>query len=344
MKKKTFVLAIGTAFIVGAGSFALVLSMRQVKNNIQTELSSDKTIETSQVYETATMETDSSEQILTDETKDEDIVLFKTFDYSMTQVIEMSPAYQEEFEIETEGLSSAEITWRKLKKLEEVFQDYRDGLGKTSFVYEGKRVGIEDALLEKEDALENGKKIMDFVYDYVDKTIFEPYEIDKTQYNYSIRRQYHMVEGVNYAVFLHEKTNSEILATIGILIEEEPVLQSFARDGLIELVYGSGEIPKTYWVKNWCETMEKREMIYTQYLEESKKIITMLGLPPIVEEIKNLDSISYFDADNGWSTVTFGYVLEDGTYVKIFYNRINGKWNGFSIAGYHKDYVKTTVK
>lgn len=364
MKKSHFALAIGTAFIVGAGSFALVLSMRQVKNNIQTELSSNETIQSSQVYETEIIEKNPSEQVLSSATKDLDIVLFPTYDYSIKEIVAQSPIYQEKQEEITQKISEIETKLKSLQKEEkqnrieeekrlEAIIELREqqmklkeelslsnlydfNIGK--FMYQGKQVAIEDALLEKEVTLENGKKVMDFVYDYVDKTIFEPYEIDKTQYNYSIRRQYHMAEGINYAVFLHGKTDSEILATIGILLEEEPMLQSFARDGLIELAYGPEEIPNTYWVNNWCETTEQREKIYAQYLEESKKIITMLGLPSITEEIKNLDSVSYFDADNGYSTVTFGYVLEDGRYVKLFYNRINGKWDGFSIAGYHKEY------
>ena len=57
-----------------------------------------------------------------------------------------------------------------------------------------------------------------------------------------------------------------------------------------------------------------------------------------MEEVKDVNSITYFDADNDCSTVTFGYVLENGLYVKVFYNRINQMWDGFAIAGYHEDY------
>ena len=76
-----------------------------------------------------------------------------------------------------------------------------------------------------------------------------------------------------------------------------------------------------------------------EYFDKSKEIIEdVLGLASIKNEVRNIESISYFHADTVWSTVTFGYVLDNGLYVKVFYNRVNQMWDGYCIAGYHKDY------
>ena len=32
---------------------------------------------------------------------------------------------------------------------------------------------------------------------------------------------------------------------------------------------------------------------------------------------------------------TVKLIWGDGMYIKVFYNRVNGEWNGFCIAGYH---------
>ena len=206
-----------------------------------------------------------------------------------------------------------------------------------SGVYQGQAISVIDGLTDKENAWENATEIMDYIYDYVDKNIFAPCEIDKSEYKYSIQRQYHEQNGVNYGVFLLK--GEKIICTIGICLEEEPVLTSFARDGLVDLYGGVRKIPTEYLVENWCKTSEQRERIYGEYLVFSKEIIEdMLGLPSINEAKKDINCITYFEADDSWSTVTFGYVLEDGLYVKVFYNRVNQMWDGFEISGYNKNF------
>ena len=135
------------------------------------------------------------------------------------------------------------------------------------------------------------------------------------------------------------KKEGDIIWSVGISLEEEPKVYTFAMDGLIDL-YGAKDnpIPKEYLVENWCKTSEQKEAIYNDYFETSRKLIEeTLGLAAIRTDVKDLECASYFDADNDWSTVCFGYVLEDGLYVKVFYNRVNQKWDGFVIAGYYRD-------
>ncbi len=112
-------------------------------------------------------------------------------------------------------------------------------------------------------------------------------------------------------------------------------ITSFARDGFIDLYGNENVIPEEFLVKNWCLTTEQRIAIYDEYFEESKYIVEeVLGLPAITDDYKDVNYSTYFDATDEWSNVSFGYVLADGTYVKVFYNRVNQKWNGFLIAGY----------
>ena len=206
-----------------------------------------------------------------------------------------------------------------------------------SGVYKGQSISITDGLTDKETAWINATQIMDYIYEYVDKNILVPCEINKTEYEYNIQRQYHKQNGTNYGVFLQK--NGRIICTIGICLKDEPALTSFARDGLIDLYGGEHAIPKEYLIKNWCKTYEQREHIYAEYLDSSKEIIEdMLGLPSINETLKDVNCVEYFEADDNWSTVTFGYILENGLYVKVFYNRVNQMWDGFAIEGYHKDY------
>lgn len=208
-----------------------------------------------------------------------------------------------------------------------------DNIVELSCVYEGQSVTVKDGLLTKEEAIDVATQIMDFVYGYVDETILTPYEIDKTKYKYKIQRQYRNQDVPDYSVCLME--NNSIMCTIGITFKDEPILTAFARDGFIDLCGGEKEIPKEYLVENWCMATEQRTAIYDEYLEESKHIVEeVLGLAAITEDYKNVDSSTYFKADDDWSNVNFGYVLIDGTYVNVFYNRVNQMWNGFLIAGY----------
>lgn len=197
------------------------------------------------------------------------------------------------------------------------------------FVYCGQNVYVQDGIVEKDIAKENGMQIMEYIFDYLDQTIFQPYGIDKTAYTYKIQRQY-KEDGTHYGVFLTQ--NDRIRCTIGIDLNEEPELTSFARDGLVDLYGGEKEIPEEYLVRNWCDTEAKKEAIYKEYYGFSKDIIeNVLGLSSIKDEIIDVNNQKYFSADDDWSTVTFGYELEDGTYIRVFYNRINQMWDGFVI-------------
>lgn len=208
-----------------------------------------------------------------------------------------------------------------------------DDVTKISLVYEGQNATIKDGLLTKEEAVDVAIQIMDYVYGYVDEIILTPYEIDKAKYEYKILRQYRNQNEADYGVFVME--NDNIVCTIGITLKDEPTLTAFARDGLIDLYGYENSIPDEYLVENWCMTTEQRAAIYDEYLDESKYIVEeVLGLETIKESYKDVDSSTYFKANDDWSNVNFGYVLADGTYVNVFYNRVNQMWNGFLIAGY----------
>ena len=205
-------------------------------------------------------------------------------------------------------------------------------------VYRGQEFTVRDYFVDSDTAKANGEKILDYVFSAVDKNILTQYGIDKTQYEFSIQRQYHYKYGYNYGVFL--KKYGEIICSIGITLDDEPVLTSFYMDGASDL-YGSEDrpIPDEYLVENWCKTVEQKEAIYAEYLEDSKQIIEgLLGLPAMKESEKDVECISYFRADDSCSYVTLGYVLENGLYVIVSYNRVNHEFIGFAISGYHKDY------
>lgn len=307
MKRKNIGLMIATLAVVCAGSLALALSVTQIKGSVHEELSENT--EVNMEAASIVIEKDEPDSEFTLGYKQDDSII-------LLERLRLEQAASE-------------------NEKEEQIQTFAEMV----FVYEGLEVSIKDSFLEKDAALADGMRIMDYVFSYVDETIFEPYGIDKTEYEYAIRRQYHIAGGVDYAVFM--KKEDRIICTVGIFLKDEPVLNSFARDGLIELCGGELETPEEYLIGNWCETTEKREAIYAEYLEKSKEVVKRLGLPAIKEDIKDVDCISYFNATNGWSTVSFGYVLENGLYVKVFYNRVNQMWDGFVIAGYHQDYYDT---
>ena len=315
MKRKNMGLMIGTLAIVGVGSIALMLSVTQIKGSVQDYLSDE-----GQVGMTAGTEIVETEKVVENSSpinsKEDESIHY----YEMLSLEEMLRKDQEEYL----NLTTEEF----LQKKEELDQKRAE----REFIYQGQEASISDSLLEKDEALENGARIMDFIFSYVDEVLLQPMGIDKTKYEYSIQRQRHKIDGVNYGVFIKEEGN--LVCSVGVRMDEELVMTSFERSALVELCGGEREIPEEYLVNNWCETAEKREAIYTEYLEQSKEVVAMLGLPAIAEDSKYVDCITYFDADDGWSNVTFGDVLEDGRFIKIFYNRVNQMWEGFLIAGY----------
>ena len=309
MKKRYIGTIVTTLAVVVAGSIILAMSAAKAKEQVQTDLSGDVEIGTD--YESADIlgKTDAPEKVEED-IEDPNIQLFYNRD--------------------VDGYSSLP-TESKLPVLAKM--------------YKGHLVMIKDSLVNKEIAENNAINIMEFLYDTVDKNLLAQngidlteYETHKERYAYHIQRQYQYEDKTCYGVFVLEK--AKIIWSVNICLEEEPKVITFAMDGLVDLAGGIGSpIPNEYLVENWCKTTEQKEAIYNQYFETSKEIIEeTLGLSAIRTDVKDLEYSSYFDADNDWSTVCFGYVLEDGLYVKVFYNRVNQKWDGFAIAGYHKDY------
>ena len=317
MKRKGIGIVLATLAIVALGSGSLMLSVTQIKGTVQESMGENVTLGT----EVAGTIVETEAFVVQDDS------------YST----KLDTAIKNSWELLSEV---------KAKELE-LRQEYNDVVNNritTEFIYQGQQVEVKDALLEREEAVVNATRVMDYVYSYVDETLLAPYGIEKDAYTYSIQRQYRFADKVYYAVYLQEEDkegNSAIMCSIGIFLDEEPSIRCFTRDGLIDL-YGGEEypIPEEYLVENWCNNSEKREAIYAEYLDASKEIIAeVLGMPSILEEVKDVDNISYFAASDSWSMVTFGYVLEDGTYIKMIYNRINQMWDGFVIDGYHEDYV-----
>ena len=307
MKRKNLGLLLLTLMITGCGSILLAISTSQMKASIQEELSTKMWIsapEGMETVENVLKEMKDAKEIFLPSEKDKSIKLFKNS-----------------------------------KRLSYDWDKYDWNEIEQGFYYRDLGVRVLDHLADEVTAKENAKKIMDFICDDVDELLLRPYGINKSEYNYHIQRQYDDADSLNYGVFLCQN-HHQIKCSIGIrLIEGKPILDAFARDGLIELA-GSSDypIPKEFLEENWSETTKKREEIYAEYLDSSKKIVAHLGLPNIIEEVKDVDSLSYFEVSESWSTVCFGYVLEDGTYVRVFYNRVNGLWDGFSICGYHEEY------
>ena len=303
MKKRYIGTIVTTLAVVAAGSIILAMSAPKAKERVQTDLSGNVEIGTD--YESVDITIEKYEETI----EDPNIILFYNEDLSNYSL----------------------LTESKLPVLAKM--------------YKGHLVMIKDSLVNKETAENNAIKIMDFIYDTVDKNLLAQNGIDLTEYEthkesyvYGIQRQYQYEDKIYYGVYMLEK--AKIIWSVNICLEEEPKVTMFAMDGLVDLAGGIGSpIPKEYLVENWCKTTEQKEAIYNDYFETSKKIIEeTLGLAAIRTDVKDMEYSSYFAADNDWSTVCFGYVLEDGLYVKVFYNRVNQKWDGFAIAGYHKDY------
>ena len=310
MKKRNVGIIITTLAVVAAGSVILAVSSANAKEQVKTNLSGE--VEFSTNYENVNVidEVESAPKKEVEEQKREDpkIELFNNPDRHITL-------------------------------------NDRDELVYVGKIYKKQLVMLEDFFINKPIAESNLLKIMDYIFDTVDEDILKHTEIDLAEYDHErnrcffhIQRQYQYPDEANYGVFF--KKEGKIIWSLGISLEEEPKVVSLAMDGLIGL-YGArnNPIPEEYLVENWCQTKEQKEAIYNQYFDTSKEIIEgILGLASIRTDVKDLDCVSYFDADDDWSTVCFGYVLEDGLYVKVFYNRVNQKWDGFAIAGYHKDY------
>ena len=299
MKRKSIGLIVATLVVVAMGSVSLGFSVTQVKGAVQKELSGSTEL---------------------------------GMDYTSTDVIGdvlEEPAYPSK--------EDASIIYFDGNSSNNVSSSTSGEVAYVSGIYQGQQISILDGLTDKDTAWKNATQIMDYIFEFVDKTIFAQCEIDKTEYTYNIQRQYHKYYGVNYGVFLLQ--DNDVICTIGICLEDEPVLTSFSRDGLVDLRGGVQAIPVEYQAEVWCKTAEQREQIYGEYFSSSKEIIeNMLGLPAINEAIRDINCITYFEVDDVWSTVTFGYVLDNGLYVKVFYNRVNQMWDGFVISGYHKDY------
>lgn len=160
--------------------------------------------------------------------------------------------------------------------------------------------------------------------------IISAYQIDKTEYTYSIQRE-HEEDSVQYGVFLLK--DGRIQCTMGICMDNGIRLDGFARDGLIDL-YGAKEnpIPEEYLEENWCNNLQKKEDIYDAYYESSMDIIeNVLGFAPIDDSLRDVSQKKNFWVSDVWSTVTFRYYLQDDTEITLSYNRVNQMWEGFCI-------------
>ena len=354
-KQKTGMILITTA-IVGLGSMLLGLSVNYVKGSVQKNLSAEKEIVSNQQNEPENVQAaDNAENrnMETGQGRDlESEQAVEDYEYVAT----MQTVITEEGMLAQQNREQAQQNNKQeLQDREQELQDlaqanrrneeairqmqvegralaYEEGIGwqvvSTYFMKQGQIVCVKDNLVEVETAQENGKLIMEFIFDYVDKLLLTPYGIDKTAYSYDIQRQYQVEDEVQYSVFL--KDEDKIVCFIGVCLNDEPELVSFARSELVDLYGGvDNDIPEEYLVENWCKTKEQKEAIYQEYLDASKEIAAQLGMPPIKDEIKDVTDKRYFSADNEWSSVCFGYELEDGTYIKIFYNRVNQMWDGF---------------
>ena len=309
MKKRSIGMIVTTLAVVAAGSVILAISSANAKEQVKTNLSGE--IELGADFESANV-LGEVESATKEEKEDKE--------------------EREDPKIELLYNPSAYYYIDESKEVVRVGKNYK------------KQVAIlEDALIDRETAESNALKIMDYIFDTVDENILKQNGIDLSAYEkekrylFHIQRQYQYQDKVNYGVFV--KKEGDIIWSVGISLEEEPKVYTFAMDGLIDL-YGAKDnpIPKEYLEENWCKTSEQKEAIYNDYFETSRKLIEeTLGLAAIRTDVKDLECASYFDADNDWSTVCFGYVLEDGLYVKVFYNRVNQKWDGFVIAGYYRD-------
>ncbi len=92
-----------------------------------------------------------------------------------------------------------EMLWKALTEEEE------RSIATAEFVYYGQSVSIKDDMVEKETAIAIGQEIMDFIFDYVDKTILIPKGIDKTAYTYKIQRRDEEGSIPYYDVFLEKE-------------------------------------------------------------------------------------------------------------------------------------------
>lgn len=313
MKIKNVGLAVATIAIVGCGSLVLATSMTQIKGAVQNEAGGGAEISTNVGNAHVSVKEGETENDV------DNVNVVLGFENSFDKKIKLYPVSNARAFEDIEGTENVAIL---------------------DYVYEGKVVRIRDGLVTKEEAVGNVTKIMDYIYSYVNDLVFVPNGINKDSFEYRIQRQYGRMykgEEVNYAVFLN--TDDGIVGAIGITLGEEPLLHSFTMDGLVGLYGGiANDIPREYLIRNWCATTNQRTEIYNQYFTKSEDILqNVLGLTAIRKEIVDVNCGSYFNADDSWSRVCFGYVLEDGTYIKVFYNRVDGEWVGFCIAGYYEE-------
>ena len=255
MKKKTLSVLFLTLVIAGMGAGMLLWSTNWIMAEAQEDVASTEEIVATEEERTEMVKS------LNDITVLEDALREATGEVA----IELPAGITEEQEIEM-------LQKALLAALEEREEHYEElSIATAEFVYYGQSVSIKDDMLEKETAIETGQEIMDFIFDYVDKTILTPYGIDKTAYIYDIQCQDVEGKGQCYGVFLKKEDNIE--CTIGVCIDNGIEMDAFARDGQIDL-YGGFEnpIPEEYLVENWCNDTQKKEEIYDAYYESSKEI------------------------------------------------------------------------
>lgn len=348
MKKKNLGIVAATLVVVAAGSITLVFSMTKIKGAVQEEFSSNTQITTTQGECLALVDSTCSEEEQYKEQDMEELFMLELEENEseLEEQIQREKIFQQELtlllrEMQERGNKNVAVVtvttedgqeweyWGSLHLHEgKIELRYEMDQNTVSYIYKGQNVVVYDALADKEEAKENSQRVMDFIFDYVDKKLFVPYEIDKTEYTYRFTRQVEMdiMDCANYTINLEK--NEEVVYTIEVCLDEELILESFSMDGC-----ENAKVPEEFDISSWCSTTAEKETVYDKYLEQSRTIVKdVLGLSSIVEAERNLESILYFEVQEEENRVIFGYVLEDGSYIRIFYNMIDESWEGFVLV------------
>lgn len=208
-----------------------------------------------------------------------------------------------------------------------------DKVGTSYFLYDGQLVYVEDSLVEKDTAEENGMKVMDFIFEELGKEILVQYKLDSIKYTYSIQRNYEKPNDFRYSVSVLQ--NNSIVCNLEISLDDQPQMVSFAGDRSVE-IYGQNRIvTDENIVGNGYNRQKNQEGLYQEYYNYSKNLIeNVFQLSSINEKSRDIDNEIYCSVDETRNIVTFGYQLEDGNYVKISYDMINKTLEKFEIEEY----------
>ncbi len=291
-----------TAGIIAIGAAALGVSTTQAKNNIEKHMNQDELNLTDAAIEIGEMQDEANEPAAT-----KDIVETTASEMPHSDIV---------------------IFDRILADTDESLKD----MCKDFFlVYRGIYVNAYDAVDEKETAKDRVRDVIDILVDKVRPELLEPLGIALEEYDISIQRQLYSLDDMVYGVTL--SVDERIKVSIVVDAEDGTVL-GFTRDGLVGLMDGH-EMPDEYLVENWAKDNSERLARYNEYYDKARDIIVnRLGLPDIYQVEVDPSSESFVLLDDSWSNVSFGYQLENGLFIRLIFNRVNGEWNGFVYYGY----------